>query len=135
MIKELILHLGLHKTGTTSIQQSCAGNRDALQNLGETFKFNHAETELIQPEVNKLNVYLASSLGAGFCDDNPELLAVDCVWTDEQLNALVSVLPKLPEHFVKPVHEYLSNIAGLTYAQMKSVDYFTLSQYGHLVED
>jgi hypothetical protein len=42
MPKELVLHLGLHKTGSTSIQRSCHLNRALLQEHGITYPVIHS---------------------------------------------------------------------------------------------
>ncbi len=76
--RKLYIHIGCHKTGTTSIQHNLAHNHEALKNNGLTFFYENSETgQLRLPDLHSWVYFVdkAYVVPAGMHIKSPEKLA------------------------------------------------------------
>lgn len=91
--RQIILHAGLHKTGTTSVQENCFRHRDLLQHHGLVYPaFNFRERKIINHSDPLAGVFSSRPRAYGMArrqgvEDNPA--EASSAFT-EQLNAILA---------------------------------------------
>jgi hypothetical protein len=95
MKQRLILHIGLHKTGTTSFQIACSQSRKALREFG----IEYPEAPELTAHTN-LHVMLPSLFQQpGGCESVLEILRKSC--DSDDINQIILSSEDLSEFFVK----------------------------------